>query len=65
VHWFVDSAVAFLVVVIPLVFLGGPVWFAIVVGLVLGLPLSRWTRRLEARGLEVRRRSLESGGGAP
>ena len=54
VHWLVDSAVTFLVVVIPIAFFGGPVWFSIVLGFVLGVPLTRWTQRAELRGLAAR-----------
>ena len=53
-HWAVDSAVAFLVVVLPLLFLEVSIWVVIVIAVVLGWLLAPWSRRAEIRALAAR-----------
>ena len=54
VHWAVDSAIAFLVVLLPVLFLSASVWVAVVIGVVVGWLVTPWSRRAEARGLAER-----------
>lgn len=53
-HWLVDSAVVFLLVLIVALFLGASLWFVVIAALLVGLPLAPWTRRAEARALARR-----------
>ena len=54
VHWLVDSAIVFLLVVLVALFLGAPLWAVALAALVIGAPLAPWTRRAEARALARR-----------
>jgi hypothetical protein len=54
VHWLVDSAVVFLLVVIVALFLGASLWFVVIGALLIGLPLAPWTRGAEERALARR-----------
>ena len=53
-HWAVDSAVAFLVIVLPALFLGVSIWIVLALAAVLGWVLTPWSRRAELRGLAER-----------
>ena len=53
-HWLVDSAVVFLLVLIVALFLGASLWTVVIVALLVGLPLAPWTRRAEERALARR-----------
>jgi len=54
IHWLVDSAVVFFLVVIVALFLGLSVWLVVAVAVLVGLPLAPWTRRAEERALAQR-----------
>jgi len=54
VHWLVDSAVVFLLVLIVALFLGASLWGVVIAALLIGLPLAPWTRRAEERALARR-----------
>jgi hypothetical protein len=54
VHWLIDSAITFLVVVLVALFLGVSIWAVIVFALVLGIPLAPLTRGAEDRALARR-----------
>jgi len=54
IHWLVDSAVVFFLVVIVALFLGLSVWLVVAVAVLVGLPLAPWTRRAEERALARR-----------
>ena len=55
VHWLVDAAIVFLVMVIIGLLLGVSLWWMAGVALAVGLPLAPATRNLEERGLASRR----------
>ena len=61
VHFGVDSAVAFLALVVLAFFFGVPWGITAVVALVIGAIAARYTRRAEVRALAARR---EQAGGA-
>jgi hypothetical protein len=63
VHWAIDSAVAFLVMVLPLLFLGVSIWIIIAIAVVVGWLLVPFSRRAEIRGLAAR--EAESRGDEP
>jgi membrane protein implicated in regulation of membrane protease activity len=63
VHWAIDSAVAFLVLVLPLLFLEVSIWIIIVIALVVGWLIVPFSRRAEIRGLAAR--EAQSGGDEP
>jgi hypothetical protein len=63
VHWAIDSAVAFLVMVLPLLFLGVSIWIIIAIAVVVGWLLVPFSRRAEIRGLAAR--EAESGDEPP
>jgi hypothetical protein len=54
VHWAVDTAIAFLVMVLPALFLGVSIWIVVIVAVALGWFLMPVTRRAELRGLAAR-----------
>lgn len=54
VHWLVDSAVTFCVVVLPALFLGAQLIPIVVASLVVGALLAPWTRRREIAALARR-----------
>ena len=54
VHWLIDSAITFLVVVLVALFLGVSIWAVIVFALVVGIPLAPLTRGAEERALARR-----------
>jgi hypothetical protein len=54
VHWAVDTAVAFLVIVLPALFLEVSIWIVIVLAVVAGWLLMPFSRRAEIRQLEAR-----------
>jgi hypothetical protein len=56
VHWLVDSAVVFLVVAFVGLLLGVSIWTLVIVALLIGLPITPWTRRAEAEALARRQR---------
>jgi hypothetical protein len=53
-HWLVDSAVAFCVIVIPCLFFRVPLIAIAIVALVVGAPVALWTRRREVEALARR-----------
>jgi len=55
VHWLVDAAIVFLVMVIIALLLGVSLWWVAGIALAIGLPLAPVTRNLEERGLASRR----------
>ena len=62
-HWAVDSAIAFLVVLLPVLFLSASIWVAVVIGVVVGWLVTPWSRRAELRGLAER--EAQAGGEEP
>ena len=58
-HWLVDSAVVFLVVIIVALFFGVSIWIVVIAALVVGIPLAPLTRGAEERALD-RRESPDS-----
>jgi hypothetical protein len=58
IHWLIDSAIVFLVVVLVALFLGVSIWAVVVFALVVGIPLAPVTRGAEERAL-ARRDSRE------
>ena len=56
VHWAVDSAIAFLVVVVPALLLGAPIAAVVALSVLIGLAAAPTTQRREAEGLAARRR---------
>jgi hypothetical protein len=54
VHWAIDSAVAFLVIVLPALFLGVSIWIVLVIAVIVGWLLVPFSRRAEIRGLAAR-----------
>jgi len=54
VHWAVDTAIAFLVLVLPALFLGVSIWIVVIVAVVVGWFVMPVTRRAELRGLAAR-----------
>ena len=54
VHWLIDSATVFLVVVLVALFLGVSIWAVVVFALVVGIPLAPLTRGAEERALARR-----------
>ncbi|MCZ7525504.1 MAG: hypothetical protein M5U14_03405 [Acidimicrobiia bacterium] len=54
VHWAIDAAVAFLVVVIVAMILGASIWLVAAVAAVAGAVAAPATRRAEERALAVR-----------
>lgn len=54
VHWLIDSAIAFLAVIIVALFFGVPIWVVVVAALVIGIPLAPITRGAEERALAQR-----------
>jgi predicted PurR-regulated permease PerM len=54
VHWAVDTAIAFLVMVLPALFLSVSIWIVVIVAIILGWFLMPVTRRAEERGLAAR-----------
>jgi hypothetical protein len=66
VHWAVDTAVAFLVVVLVALFAGLSIWIVVIAAVVIGWIVAPFTRRAEARGLAAREaRSNTEGPAAP
>jgi hypothetical protein len=63
VHWAIDTAVAFLVIVLPMLFLGVSIWIVAAVAVVLGWLIVPFSRRAEQRGLAAR--EAASGGEEP
>lgn len=55
VHWLVDSAVLFLLVVLLALVVGVSIWWVAAAALLVGAALAPFTRRAEARALEARR----------
>lgn len=60
-HFLIDSAVAFLLLVVVGFFVGLALAETAIAALVIGLPAALWTRRLEERALAAR----PSAGGPP
>jgi membrane protein implicated in regulation of membrane protease activity len=54
VHWAIDTAVAFLVMVLPLLFLEISIWIVVVLAVIAGWLLMPFSRRAEQRGLAER-----------
>ena len=54
VHFLIDSAVAFLLLVVVAFFVGLALAQTTIAALVIGLPAAPWTRRLEERALAAR-----------
>jgi hypothetical protein len=54
VHWAVDTAVTFLVVVLVALFAGLSIWIVVIASVVIGWLVAPFTRRAEARGLAAR-----------
>ena len=63
VHFLVDSAVAFLAVVVVALILGIPFWLIVVLALALGAGFAPVTRRAEERALAARRAAHGGDGG--
>ena len=61
VHWAVDTAVTFLVVVLVALFAGVSIWIVVVASVVIGWLLAPFTRRAEARGLAAREAQSDTG----
>jgi hypothetical protein len=57
VHFGVDSAVAFLVLIVPCLFFAVPWGIVAIVALVIGAAVCRSTRRAEVRALAARAQS--------
>jgi hypothetical protein len=55
VHFLVDSAVAFLAVVVVALILGIPFWLIVVLAVAIGAACAPLTRRAEERALAARR----------
>ena len=55
VHWLVDSAVIFLALILEGLFFGVPWWGILIVALVLGAGVARFTRRADERAMAARR----------
>ena len=55
VHWLVDSAVAFLVIVLPAWFVGIPIVASVAAATLIGLAFAPTTLRREAEALDARR----------
>ena len=54
VHWLVDSAIAFLVIVLVALFLGVSIWVVVITAVVIGVPLAPLSRGAEERALARR-----------
>jgi len=54
VHWAIDTAVVFLAMVLPALFLSVPIWAVLIAAAVVGWFLMPVTRRAELRGLAAR-----------
>jgi len=54
VHFLVDSAVAFLAIVVVALIIGFPFWLIVVLALALGAAFAPFTRRAEPRALAAR-----------
>lgn len=54
VHWLVDSAVAFCVIVLPALFLGAGIVPIVIAALLLGAAIAPWTRQREIAALARR-----------
>ena len=54
VHWAIDSAVTFLVLVLVALFVGVSIWIVVAISVVIGVLVAPTTRRAEARGLAAR-----------
>ena len=54
VHWAIDAAVTFLVVVLVALFAGLSIWIVVVASVVIGWLVTPFSRRAEARGLAAR-----------
>ena len=57
VHAAVDTAVAFLLLVIVLLILGVSFWIVLITAVLVGLAAAPFTRRAEVRALEARKTS--------
>jgi Flp pilus assembly protein TadB len=55
VHWFIDAAVTFLLIVIVALILGASLIAVAIASVIAGVFLAPWTRSLEVRALARRR----------
>ena len=61
VHFLIDSAVAFLALILVGLFLGVPWWGVGLASLVVGVLAARYTRRADVRAMAARREGRPSG----
>jgi Flp pilus assembly protein TadB len=61
VHWGVDAAVAFLLIVVVALFAGLSIWVVVGAALVIGLVAAPCTRRAERRALAAQGRLADAG----